>query len=78
MSRKVVAIHNDYPVDFLRDNLQIQTNVIGSAHRHQVSKLLFLGSSCIYPKHAPQPMREEHLLTGELEPTNQWYARQIA
>ena len=60
--------------DFIRENLQIQTNVIDAAHRSGVRKLLFLGSSCIYPKHAPQPMREEHLLTGALEPTNQAYA----
>lgn len=63
-----------YPVDFLRDNLQIQTNVIDAAHRHGTAKLLFLGSSCIYPKHAPQPMPEDCLLTGPLEPTNEWYA----
>jgi GDP-L-fucose synthase len=62
------------PADFLRDNLQIQTNVIDSAWRHGVRKLCFLGSSCIYPRLAPQPMREEYLLTGALEPTNEWYA----
>lgn len=62
------------PADFLRDNLQIQTNVIDAAWRHGVRKLCFLGSSCIYPRLAPQPMREEYLLTGALEPTNQWYA----
>lgn len=62
------------PAEFLRDNLAIQTNVIHSAWKHGVSKLLFLGSSCIYPKFAPQPIREEYLLTGELEPTNQAYA----
>lgn len=62
------------PVDFLKDNLLIQTHVMDAAYRHGVTKLLFLGSSCIYPKYAPQPMREESLLTGELEPTNQWYA----
>ena len=73
---KVGGIHaNDsLPADFIRDNLQIQTNVIDSAHRHGASKLLFLGSSCIYPKHAPQPMPESCLLTGPLEPTNEWYA----
>jgi GDP-L-fucose synthase len=73
---KVGGIHaNDtYPADFLRDNLQIQTNVIDSAWRHGVRKLCFLGSSCIYPKFAPQPIREESLLTGPLEPTNEWYA----
>lgn len=63
-----------YPADFIRDNLQIQTNVIDAAYRFGVRKLLFLGSSCIYPKHAPQPMKEEHLLTGPLEPTNEPYA----
>lgn len=62
------------PADFIRDNLAIQTNVIHEAWRAHTGKLLFLGSSCIYPKHAPQPMKEEHLLTGPLEPTNQWYA----
>lgn len=73
---KAGGIHaNDtYPVDFLRDNLQIQTNVIDAAHRRGVTKLLFLGSSCIYPKHAPQPMPESCLLSGPLEPTNEWYA----
>ncbi len=73
---KVGGIHaNDtYPADFIRDNLQIQTNVIDAAYRNNTKKLLFLGSSCIYPKFAPQPMKEEHLLTGELEPTNEWYA----
>jgi GDP-L-fucose synthase len=73
---KVGGIHanNSYPADFIRDNLQIQTNVIDAAYRHGVRKLLFLGSSCIYPKHAPQPMPESCLLTGPLEPTNEWYA----
>lgn len=73
---KVGGIHaNDtYPADFIRANLQIQTNVIDAAYRNDAKKLLFLGSSCIYPKYAPQPMKEEHLLTGELEPTNEWYA----
>lgn len=66
--------NNQYPADFIRDNLLIQTNVIDAAHRAGVEKLQFLGSSCIYPKHAPQPMKEEHLLTGPLEPTNEWYA----
>jgi len=69
-----ILANSTYPADFLRDNLAIQLNVIDSAHRNKVTKLEFLGSSCIYPKFAPQPMREEHLLTGELEPTNQWYA----
>src|SRR5262245_54843972 len=73
---RVGGIHanNAFPADFIRDNLQIQTNVIESAHRHGAAKLLFLGSSCIYPKHAPQPMQEDCLLTGPLEPTNEWYA----
>jgi len=73
---KVGGIHanNSYPADFLRDNLQIQTAVIDAAWRHGVKKLLFLGSSCIYPKFAPQPMPEDCLLTGPLEPTNEWYA----
>jgi GDP-L-fucose synthase len=60
--------------EFLRDNLAIQTNVIDAAYRHGTQKLLFLGSSCVYPKHAPQPMTEDCLLTGPLEPTNEWYA----
>jgi len=73
---KVGGIHanNAYPADFIRDNLQIQTNVIDAAWRHGVKKLAFLGSSCIYPKLAPQPLKEEYLLTGSLEPTNEWYA----
>jgi GDP-L-fucose synthase len=73
---KVGGIHaNDtYPADFIRDNLQIQVNVIDAAWRNGVKKLCFLGSSCIYPKLAPQPMREDALLTGPLEPTNEWYA----
>ena len=73
---KVGGIHanNTYPADFIRDNLLVQLNVIDSAHRSGAKKLLFLGSSCIYPKYAPQPMAESSLLTGELEPTNEWYA----
>jgi len=73
---KVGGIHaNDsYPAEFLRDNLAIQTNVIHSAWKHGAKKLQFLGSSCIYPKLAPQPMPESCLLTGPLEPTNEWYA----
>ncbi len=69
-----ILANNKYPADFLRDNLQIQTNVIDAAWRHGARKLLFLGSSCIYPKLAPQPLKEEYLLTGALEPTNEWYA----
>ncbi|EFJ24687.1 hypothetical protein SELMODRAFT_101073 [Selaginella moellendorffii] len=73
---KVGGIHanNTYPADFIGINLQIQTNVIDAAYRSGVAKLLFLGSSCIYPKFAPQPITEEALLTGPLEPTNEWYA----
>lgn len=73
---KVGGIHANqtYPVDFLRDNLVIETNLIHGAHLADIRKLLFLGSSCIYPRTAPQPMKEEYLLTGALEPTNQWYA----
>jgi GDP-L-fucose synthase len=62
------------PAEFIRDNLLIQDNVIDSAHRSGVEKFVFLGSSCIYPKLAPQPMKEEYLLSGPLEPTNEWYA----
>jgi len=73
---KVGGIHanNTYPAEFIHDNLAIQTNIIHSAYKNNVKRLLFLGSSCIYPKLAPQPMREEHLLTSELEPTNRPYA----
>lgn len=73
---KVGGIHanNTYPADFITINLQIQTNVISEAYKAGIARLLFLGSSCIYPKFAPQPMREEYLLTGELEPTNEPYA----
>lgn len=69
-----ILANDTYPADFIRDNLQIQTHVIDAAYRHGAKKLLFLGSSCIYPKHAPQPMPESCLLTGPLEPTNEWYA----
>ena len=73
---KVGGIHanNTYPAEFIRDNLAIQTNIIHAAYQNSVKRLLFLGSSCIYPKLAPQPMKEEHLLTGPLEPTNRPYA----
>lgn len=73
---KVGGIHanSSYPADFLRDNLQIQSNIIDSAYRHGTQKLLFLGSSCIYPKLASQPIQENSLLTGPLEPSNEWYA----
>lgn len=69
-----ILANNDYPADFLYDNLMIQSNLIEAAHRNDVNRMLFLGSSCIYPKMAPQPIAEDALLTGPLEPTNQWYA----
>ncbi|WP_298190072.1 GDP-L-fucose synthase [Metallibacterium sp.] len=69
-----ILANSSYPADFIRDNLMIQSNVIDAAHRHGARKLLDLGSSCIYPKHAPQPMTEDCLLSGALEPTNEWYA----
>jgi GDP-L-fucose synthase len=73
---RVGGIHanNSYPAGFLRDNLLIQDNVIDAAYRSGVEKFVFLGSSCIYPKMAPQPIKEDYLLTGPLEPTNEWYA----
>ncbi|MBI3432276.1 MAG: GDP-L-fucose synthase [Hydrogenophilales bacterium] len=73
---RVGGIHanNEYPAEFIRDNLAIQTNILHAAYKNNVKRLLFLGSSCIYPKLAPQPMKEEHLLTGLLEPTNRPYA----
>jgi GDP-L-fucose synthase len=69
-----IKANNDYPAQFIRDNLQIQTNVIDAAYRHGVKKLVFLGSSCIYPKLASQPITEDQLMTGPLEPTNDAYA----
>jgi len=69
-----ILANNIYPAEFIRDNLAIQTNIIHAAYVNQVKRLLFLGSSCIYPKLAPQPMKEEYLLTGPLEPTNRPYA----
>jgi len=69
-----ILANSNMPADFLFQNLAIQNNLIDAAKRFGAKKLLFLGSSCIYPKHAPQPIREEHLLTGPLEPTNEWYA----
>ena len=69
-----ILANNSYPAQFLQDNLVIQSNLIDAAWRNGTRKLLFLGSSCIYPKHAPQPMPEDCLLTGPLEPTNEWYA----
>jgi GDP-L-fucose synthase len=73
---RVGGIHanNSHPAGFLRDNLLIQDNVIDSAYRYGVEKFIFLGSSCIYPRLAPQPIKEDSLLTGPLEPTNEWYA----
>jgi len=69
-----ILANSNHPAEFLRDNLAIQSNVIDAAYRNGTQKLLFLGSSCIYPKHAPQPMPEDCILTGSLEPTNEWYA----
>ena len=69
-----IKANNDYPAQFIRDNLQIQTNVIDAAYRHGVKKLVFLGSSCIYPKFATQPITEDQFMTGPLEPTNDAYA----
>jgi GDP-L-fucose synthase len=69
-----IVANNSYPAEFIYDNLMIQTNVIHQAYLHQAKKLLFLGSTCIYPKMAPQPIKEEYLLTGALEPTNEAYA----
>ena len=73
---KVGGIHanHTYPADFIYDNLAIELNIIHACHQYKVEKLLFLGSSCIYPKHAPQPIQEKDLLTGSLEPTNEPYA----
>jgi GDP-L-fucose synthase len=73
---KVGGIHanNIYPADFIRENILIQINVIDAAYRAGIKKLVFLGSSCIYPRNCPQPMKEECLMTGALEPTNEWYA----
>ncbi|HLR31004.1 MAG TPA: GDP-L-fucose synthase [Fodinibius sp.] len=69
-----ILANDQYPYQFLYDNLAIQNNVINAAHQSEVEQLIFLGSSCIYPRQAPQPLRENYLLTGPLEPTNQWYA----
>lgn len=69
-----ILANDRYPYPFLYDNLQIQNNLINASHQNDVGKVIFLGSSCIYPKLAPQPLKEEYLLTGPLEPTNQWYA----
>ena len=69
-----ILANNNYPYQFIMENMQIQNNLIDGAHRHDAKKFIFLGSSCIYPKMAPQPLKEEYLLTGTLEPTNEWYA----
>jgi GDP-L-fucose synthase len=69
-----IVANDTHPADFIRDNLAIQTNVIDAAYRNGARKLLFLGSNCVYPKYAAQPVREESLLSGSLEPTNEWYA----
>ena len=69
-----ILANDTYPYEFLMDNMLIQNNLIRSAHENDVPKFIFLGSSCIYPKLAPQPLKEEYLLTDSLEPTNQWYA----
>jgi GDP-L-fucose synthase len=69
-----ILANSEFPADFLYDNLMIEANIIEAAHRAEVGKLLFLGSSCIYPKFADQPIAEDSLLTGALEPTNEWYA----
>lgn len=69
-----ILANNDFPYQFLMENLQIQNNLIDAAHRYDVKKFIFLGSSCIYPRLAPQPLKEEYLLTSALEPTNEWYA----
>lgn len=69
-----IYANSTFPAEFIYDNLQIQNNLIDSAHRYNVKKFMFLGSVCIYPKYAETPVKEETLLTGELEPTNQWYA----
>ena len=69
-----IKANNDYKADYITQNLRIQTNVIEACHRYEVKKLVFLGSSCIYTKECPQPIKEEYLLTGPLEPTNDAYA----
>ena len=69
-----ILANDSYPYEFLMNNMLIQNNLIRSAHENDIEKFIFLGSSCIYPKFSPQPIKEEYLLTDELEPTNQWYA----
>jgi GDP-L-fucose synthase len=69
-----ILANNDFPYQFLMENMQIQNNLIDGAFKYGIEKFIFLGSSCIYPKFAPQPLKEEYLLTDSLEPTNEWYA----
>ena len=69
-----ILANNDFPYQFLMENMQIQNNLIDGAYKAGIEKFIFLGSSCIYPKFAPQPLKEEYLLTDSLEPTNEWYA----
>ena len=69
-----ILANNEYPYQFLMENMQIQNNLIDGALKAGINKFIFLGSSCIYPKFAPQPLKEEYLLTDSLEPTNEWYA----
>ncbi len=69
-----ILANDTYPAEFIYDNLMMEANIVDAAYRHNVKKLLALGSTCIYPKMAPQPLKEEYLLTGPLEPTNEWYA----
>ena len=69
-----ILANESEPFEFLMKNMLIQNNLINSSHNHNISKFIFLGSSCIYPKYAPQPLKEKYLLSGDLEPTNQWYA----
>lgn len=69
-----ILANNDYPYQFIMENMQIQNNLIDGAYKNNIEKFIFLGSSCIYPKFAPQPLKEEYLLTDTLEPTNEWYA----
>ena len=69
-----IFANDQYPYEFLMDNMLIQNNIIGIAHKYNINKLIFFGSSCIYPKLAPQPLKEKYLLTGQLEETNQWFA----
>ena len=66
--------NSSFPVEFLSENIRIMTNILDASHAADISQLLFLGSSCIYPRMSPQPIKEEYLLTGELEPTNEAYA----